>query len=555
MGIKLKSFSRAMPVKAILMLIAGVCCGVVVGYGASLITWQQLYELYASIQLEDLAIPAVALVAGLTAIVWLFFVTGRTGKDEDVHLILIDRLYTEITVIIGGLVGTLLVYILSVIADQIFYAGERVISYDDACASIGLLSVVFGAGSILFLEVLLSLTRRLKNRTFLKHSILYKLIFIIFDFFKSIFDDRNFRNYSFQKGMFYRQMVFLVAEGILLFIFVLSVLSGTGFLAFAALFLGVVLVYWYVKGNNRVLEDFGKLGEQIEKISGGELNYNPSISELSAVYPMSQKLGSIRDGLLKSLEEQMKGERMRIDLVSNVSHDLKTPLTSIISYVDLLSKEENLTPEVRDYVNILIQKSNRLKNIVTDLFELARTTSGNAEIHQEQLSVKKLLIQTMGDMEDRIESAGIPIKASISDEPMRIVADGNKMYRVLQNLLDNALKYSMVGTRIFLSLEPRGGNAVIAIKNTASYEMDFSAEEIVERFTRGDKARTSEGSGLGLAIAESFVAAMGGQMLVDVDGDQFKVQVLFPLLAQEEWTEEESYEEKEKSELETAGPK
>ena len=191
-----------MPVKAILMLIAGVCCGVVVGYGASLITWQQLYELYASIQLEDLAIRAVALVAGLTAIVWLFFVTGRTGKDEDVHLILIDRLYTEITVIIGGLVGTLLVYILSAIADQIFYAGERVISYDDACASIGLLSVVFGAGSILFLEVLLSLTRRLKNRTFLKHSILYKLIFIIFDFLKSIFDDRNFRNYSFQKGMF-----------------------------------------------------------------------------------------------------------------------------------------------------------------------------------------------------------------------------------------------------------------------------------------------------------------------------------------------------------------
>lgn len=141
--------------------------------------------------------------------------------------------------------------------------------------------------------------------------------------------------------------------------------------------------------------------------------------------------------------------------------------------------------------------------------------------------MKKLLIQTMGDMEDRIESAGIPIKASLSDEPMRIVADGNKMYRVLQNLLDNALKYSMVGTRIFVSLEPSGGNAVIAIKNTASYEMDFSAEEIVERFTRGDKARTSEGSGLGLAIAESFVAAMGGQMLVNVDGDQFKVQVLF----------------------------
>ena len=369
--------------------------------------------------------------------------SGRTGKDEDVHLILIDRLYTEITVIIGGLVGTLLVYILSAIADQIFYAGERVISYDDACASIGLLSVVFGAGSILFLEVLLSLTRRLKNRTFLKHSILYKLIFIIFDFLKSIFDDRNFRNYSFQKGMFYRQMVFLVAEGILLFIFVLSVLSGTGFLAFAALFLGVVLVYWYVKGNNRVLEDFGKLGEQIEKISGGELNYNPSISELSAVYPMSQKLGSIRDGLLKSLEEQMKGERMRIDLVSNVSHDLKTPLTSIISYVDLLSKEENLTPEVRDYVNILIQKSNRLKNIVTDLFELARTTSGNAEIHQEQLSVKKLLIQTMGDMEDRIESAGIPIKASISDEPMRIAVS----YTHLKKVVLTRYSFAIAGQR------------------------------------------------------------------------------------------------------------
>ncbi|MFQ9798252.1 MAG: hypothetical protein ACLR23_04220 [Clostridia bacterium] len=158
----MKSFSRAMPVKAILMLIAGVCCGVVVGYGASLIM-AAAYELYASIQLEDLAIPAVALVAGLTAIVWLFFVTGRTGKDEDVHLILIDRLYTEITVIIGGLVGTLLVYILSAIADQIFYAGERVISYDDACASIGLLSVVFGAGSILFLEVLAVIDKKAKE--------------------------------------------------------------------------------------------------------------------------------------------------------------------------------------------------------------------------------------------------------------------------------------------------------------------------------------------------------------------------------------------------------
>ena len=553
MDIQLKSFSRALPVKAILMIIVGICCGVFVGYTASLITWQRLYESYASIQPEDLMIPAIALFAGLAAIVWLFFVTGRTGKDEEVHLILIDRLFTELTVIIGGLVGALLVYILSQISYQIFYAVEKYISYEEACASIGLLSIGFGASGILFLEILLSLTRRLKNRTFLKHSILYKLIFIILDFFKSVFDDRNFRKYSFQKGMFYRQMVFLVAEGILLFIFILSVLSGTGFLAFAVLFLGVVLVYWYVKGNNRVYEDFGKLGEQIEKISDGELNYSPSISEMSAVYPMSQKLGSIRDGLQKSLEEQMKGERMRIDLVSNVSHDLKTPLTSIISYVDLLSKEGNLTPEVRDYVNILIQKSNRLKNIVTDLFELARTTSGNAEIHQEQLSVKKLLIQTMADMEDRIESAGIPIKASISDEPMRIVADGNKMYRVLQNLFDNALKYSMVGTRIFVSLESSGGNAVIAIKNTASYEMNFSAEEIVERFARGDKARTSEGSGLGLAIAESFVAAMGGQMLVDVDGDQFKVQVLFPLLAQEEWTDEESYEEKEAPELETVG--
>jgi signal transduction histidine kinase len=234
----------------------------------------------------------------------------------------------------------------------------------------------------------------------------------------------------------------------------------------------------------------------------------------------------INKGFDESMQEQMKSERMKVDLITNVSHDLKTPLTSIISYVDLLSNEE-LPESARDYVSILVDKSERLKNIVSDLFDLAKSTSGNLPLNMETLDLKRLIEQTLGDMEDEIEKSQIRIKTSLTDQPVYIYSDGKKLYRVFQNILGNAIKYSLQGTRVFIDMQMDDRSIWVIVKNTASYDMDFTSEEILQRFNRGDDSRTSEGSGLGLSIAESFTKACGGEFTVKIDGDQFKVRLDF----------------------------
>jgi len=192
-----------------------------------------------------------------------------------------------------------------------------------------------------------------------------------------------------------------------------------------------------------------------------------------------------------------------------------------------LSKEEDLSPSARDYVQILSEKTDRLKNIVSDLFDLAKSTSGDISMEMETLDIKKLIEQTLGDMEDEVEKSGMQIKTRLPDEPVIIYSDGKKLYRVFQNVLDNALKYSLEGSRIYVELEKHGGDIVAMVKNTAGYEMDFTEDEILQRFSRGDKARSSDGSGLGLSIAESFTRVCGGNFKVVLDGDLFKVAIEF----------------------------
>lgn len=308
----------------------------------------------------------------------------------------------------------------------------------------------------------------------------------------------------------------------------------TNLASFFTCVIGILLTFWFVRENNKTNEDVGKLAQQIEAVYRGDLNYQTDLDPLSPLYELSQKLSGVSHGFQKSVEEQIKSERMKIDLVTNVSHDLKTPLTSIISYIDLLSKEEGLSPEAEDYVRILAQKSDRLKNIVADLFDLAKITSGNAEIVREELDMARLVVQTLGDMEDKIQSSGHILKTSLIEPPVPILGDGKKLYRVMQNIFDNALKYAMQGTRIYIDLSKNKERVLLTVKNTSAYEMTFTEEEILERFTRGDKARSTEGSGLGLSIAKSFTEACGGEFGIAIDGDQFKVMLAFPLNAVQE---------------------
>ena len=264
-------------------------------------------------------------------------------------------------------------------------------------------------------------------------------------------------------------------------------------------------------------------------MAGGDLSVRTSLDARSDLYPASCQLGEISESLQTILDKQMRAERMKIDLITNVSHDLKTPLTSMIGYVDLL-KQEPLSDAAQDYVEVLSSRMESLKDMIQDIFDLSKSTSGTAELHLETLDMKKLLEQTLGDMEDAIKSSGMVIREAMPEMPLKFTGDGKKMYRVLQNLIGNALKYSLAGTRIYIIAERRASQVQVTIKNTAAYEMDFTSEEIMERFARGDKSRNTEGHGLGLAIAESFVKNMKGGLQVTVDGDQFKVQLTFPVV-------------------------
>lgn len=325
----------------------------------------------------------------------------------------------------------------------------------------------------------------------------------------------------------------LMAGGILLGIvcfYLLSTWYGADKLIILGLiseFLTFLAAAWAL--NNRLYTDLGQLLGQIGAMAGGDLSVRTSLDARSDLYPASCQLGEISESLQTILDKQMRAERMKIDLITNVSHDLKTPLTSMIGYVDLL-KQEPLSDAAQDYVEVLSSRMESLKDMIQDIFDLSKSTSGTAELHLETLDMKKLLEQTLGDMEDAIKSSGMVIREAMPEMPLKFTGDGKKMYRVLQNLIGNALKYSLAGTRIYIIAERRASQVQVTIKNTAAYEMDFTSEEIMERFARGDKSRNTEGHGLGLAIAESFVKNMKGGLQVTVDGDQFKVQLTFPVV-------------------------
>ena len=226
---------------------------------------------------------------------------------------------------------------------------------------------------------------------------------------------------------------------------------------------------------------------------------------------------------------------MKIDLITNVSHDLKTPLTSIVSYVSLLSKEKELPPRAKEYVQVLEDKSQRLKHLIEDLFDLSKASSRNIEVHREILDFGKLARQVCADLEDIIAASGLKFVYKLSEDPVIIRSDGNRLHRVLDNLVVNAIKYSMAGTRVHLSLSVRLNTAVFEISNVSATEIDYTEDEIIGRFVRGDKNRSTDGSGLGLAIAKSYTELCGGTMRIFLDGDLFKAVLYFPVeLAEKE---------------------
>lgn len=274
-----------------------------------------------------------------------------------------------------------------------------------------------------------------------------------------------------------------------------------------------------------------KIIQQTEDMAEGRYNSEIEVRGHSVLAKHAANLNRLRDGVRSSVTEQAKSERLKTELITNVSHDLRTPLTSIITYTDLLKNPDLTEDERNSYVAILDKKSLRLKTLIEDLFEVSKMASGNIELQKEKVNLNQLLQQALGEHEEDIERAPIEFRVQFSEEPLWAVVDGQKWWRVLDNLIINALKYTLEGTRVYISLERVGQNAQFVIKNVTKYELgNQNVEELFERFKRADASRHTEGSGLGLAIAQSVVDLHNGQMNITVDGDLFKVIVNVPIL-------------------------
>lgn len=289
----------------------------------------------------------------------------------------------------------------------------------------------------------------------------------------------------------------------------------------------LLLAGFYLK---KFISNTTALTEKLSALHAGTPGEPLSLKKNAPLAQAAEHLNSLEYGMEEAIIESNRSNQMRVELITNVSHDLKTPLTSIINYADLLC-EEQLPKPASEYAQALRDKSYRLKNMVQDVFEISKATSGNLPVELVELDFAKLIRQTLADMDERIQESNLTLKTNITTAPLSIKGDGEKLYRVFQNLIVNALQYSLENSRIHIYADRDGDYAFAKIKNTSKQELNFDTAKIVERFVRADDSRTTEGSGLGLSIAQSFTEACGGTFCVETDADMFTAHVRFPLVS------------------------
>ncbi|WP_337814742.1 sensor histidine kinase [Intestinibacter sp.] len=376
-----------------------------------------------------------------------------------------------------------------------------------------------------FILIIKQLSNFERKRDFFKTSWCVKVIIWLLKKMKSgIKEMRNAikqnKDFDLTKKIVTVAILCVVAE------FIVLTMSGSWIEFFVLIMLFGIQLWFLIYFVNK-LGYLNEIMKGVHRIKEGEINYK--IEEKNDIYfsSLANDINNISQGLENSIEQRIKSERMKSDLITNVSHDLKTPLTSIINYVELIKKEENIQPEyLKDYVQVLDKKSKRLKILIEDLFEASKASTGNIELELVRLDLKQLLQQSIGELEDKLEEANLSLRVNLTEEDTYVLADGRRLYRVFENLLCNISKYSLKNTRVYIDVTKEDGKIITTMKNISSYELNFDPDEIMERFKRADESRNTEGSGLGLAIARDLVSLQGGKMSIEIDGDLFKVKVV-----------------------------
>lgn len=436
-------------------------------------------------------------------IIYLTLATGRNDEDEKIRLYRIDYFPMEIELTV------FLVYISALFA---FCARLGQKSWDIASSLILSGTLVFISDGIL-LTLYLSLVRKIKADIFVSSSLLGWV-------WRTV--KRRMSLQPYKRGTVIRMTVIIAAA----LFFGEEAFCGRHWWAYVGLLAEVILVGTGIisQENQRM-----QIMNGITEISNGNIDYKFVESEYSGeCRNLAEKINNIGKGLSNAVEENLKSERLKTELITNVSHDIKTPLTSIINYVNLIKMEHIQNEKIENYVDILEKKSMRLKQLTEDLMEVSKISSGNIELDMQPINMVELIYQTGGEFNEIFEEKGLTIITRLPKEPVMILADGSRLWRVVQNLYNNAAKYALKDTRVYVELKVEEGWAKFSMKDISEQELETEGSDLSERFVRGDESRGTEGSGLGLSIARSLTNLMGGSFEIHLDGDLFTVSIVFP---------------------------
>lgn len=482
----------------------------------------------------------LSIILFLGATIWLTLEAGRTAEDEELHLNGFDHWKTEIAAvlivliwIVGSYIGihfwngniyTMINDIPTYLKDggtyfEYYYARGMDVSSAYMSASLYLPSLsiaelaeiyfygVFTLGC--FFMGYVSLIKRIKGRNLWKNSLLRVIVRFIY----KIYDNRK----KTTKTVLLLCGFFLV-QGI-------AVLFRNGGTMLLVLLADVGV--FYVVLNGLLLKE--KLKKGIEEIALGNMEYQIPLQGLRGEnLKLAEMINGIANGFHMAVEEAMKNERLKTDLITNVSHDIKTPLTSIINYVAILKQSDIADPKIQGYLDILEAKAQRLKTLTEDVVEASKVSSGNISLEYMDVDLVEMIQQTEGEMAEKFEARNLKMIVNLPAEPAVVHVDGRRMWRVLENIFGNAAKYAMPGTRVYADLKLEEDTVDLSLKNVSEHQLNISADELTERFIRGDLSRSSEGSGLGLSIAQSLTTMQGGTFNLYLDGDLFRVNIRFP---------------------------
>lgn len=477
-----------------------------------------IYDLiYKTVSKTYINAPIVILVSTLLLIISIIYIIisiGHKNGYEGIYTNKLDKMPLEIVGIVIGVMlsieGLVLVTCTSLVSS--------VTSSNIINTFIGL-SLLTGIIVYITLAIAgITFIRRIKAKIFWKSTLLYKIVkwvkTIVLNIIEEIFKNPN--------KTFRLVVIFAGFTVISLILFVLAMDNSLWSL--------ILLAFWYFTFKV-MLNQINKLyiiRDKIRDMYNGnvqeKLNEEEFKGELKQIVV---ELNDISGGLSNAIEEGLKSERLKTELITNVSHDIKTPLTSIINYVDLLKKEDIKNKNVEEYLNVLESKSQRLKKLTEDLIEASKASSGNIKLNIEKLNVKQLIKQVSGEFEDKFKGRGLEIIESIPDEELYINADSRYMFRIMENMYTNISKYALENSRVYIDVEKRNDNITIVLKNISRDKLNITVDELMQRFVRGDSSRTTEGSGLGISIAKSLTELQNGKFNMYLDGDLFKVVLEF----------------------------